>query len=130
MAKFKTQFNKRPVTGGVFPCDEMLPGDGQDPRYDRDESSNKVVNRKALQLCSQVKDVLNVSFGLFTWEIAYVESVVPSPDSGNLRVNVFTTADPNEVLVSLNQAVGFLRSEVSKSISRKRTPRLTFTVRA
>ena len=39
-------------------CAETGPDDGLDPRYDRPDTSAKVTNRKALQLCGQVAETL------------------------------------------------------------------------
>ena len=129
--KFKTQFDKRPVSGGVFPCDELLEGDGLDPRYDRG-FTHKVANRKALQLCAQVRDSLNLVLASLSDDALrdlYVDSVIPAPDSTQLLAIVITVNDPDEVSQHIHKASGLLRSEVATSINRKRVPNLKFQVR-
>lgn len=128
--RFSTQFNKRPVKGGVFPCDEILPGDGIDPRYDKEERKD-VPNRKALQLCAQVADVLNLALPGMEEAILrelYVASVIPAPDSTQLLVTVSSLheVDENDLDQSLRANAGKLRSEVASGISRKRVPNLKF----
>jgi ribosome-binding factor A len=124
MAKFKTQYDKRPVKNGIFPCDEFLPGDGLDPRYDKNHTG-KVANRKAMQLCSQVRDSLNLSEAM---RDLYVESVIPAPDSTQLLVTVITENDVDSTTRNLNNAIGFLRSEVASYINRKRVPNIKFNI--
>jgi ribosome-binding factor A len=130
--RFKAQFDKRPVRFGVFPCDELRPGDGQDPRFDKDEFSRKsVVNRKALQLCAQVKDTLNMAFSQMadaTLRELYVQDVVPAPDSTQLLATVITDKDVSKVSEQIAKAHGLLRSEVASGINRKRVPQLKFNV--
>lgn len=125
MAKFRSEYSKRPVRFGQFPCDELLPGDGIDPRYDREEK--RVSNRKALQLCAQVADSLNLIFPSLKDEILrelYVVSVVPAPDSTQLLVTV--QGNHEDVANRLAVASGLLRTEVAQCISRKRVPNLKF----
>lgn len=131
--KFKSQFDKRPVRGGIFPCDRLLPGDGLDPRYDRNEHNHKVVNRKALQLCAQVKDILNLALSACGDEVlhdAYVDSVIPAPDSTQLLVTVCTKREKAIVQEHLQRANGLLRTEVAMCITRKRVPNLRYEVSA
>ena len=129
MSKFKAQFNKRPVRDGHFPCDDMLPGDGVDPRYDRSES-RRVPNRKALQLCAQVMEVLNLSLGSISSVFLQVVSVVPAPDSTQLLVTLARRDDtPDQVVLEKVQGMyGWIRSEVAQGITRKRVPNLKFIV--
>lgn len=127
--KFSAQFDKRPVKDGVFPCDEILEGDGEDPRYD--SKSRKVANRKALQLCAQVADILNAALPGMKESILrelYVASVVPAPDSTQLLVTVSSIREQDEldVLHYLEGAEKSLRMEVAAGITRKRVPSLKF----
>jgi ribosome-binding factor A len=131
MRKFKAQFDKRPVSNEAFPCDQVLPGDGIDPRLEKHEH-RKVANRKALQLCAQVMDSLNLTLstlGNDSLRGLYVEAVVPAPDSSQLLVTVVPTDtnDCKKVLEELLGASGKLRSEIAASINRKRVPQLKFT---
>lgn len=131
MTKFRYQFDKRPVKGGVFPCDDVREGDGLDPRYDRDEGRS-VVNRKALQLCGQVRDVLNLALSGMGDEVlqnCFVEAVVPAPDSTQLLVILKTTVDPDEAQTHVVRAAGHLRMQVGAGITRKRVPNMRFEVR-
>jgi ribosome-binding factor A len=130
--KFKTQFDKRPVKDGVFPCDEFLPGDGVDPRYDYEAEQRNVVNRKALQLCAQIRDTLNLSISQFGDPLLremYVDSVIPAPDSTQLLVTFVTEHNPDEVFEHVQKASGLIRSEVATGINRKRVPNLRYQVR-
>ena len=127
MRRFRTQFDKRPVKDGVFPCDTLLPGDGEDPRYDA--VSKRVPNRKALQLCAQVQDTLNLSMGELGDELlreTFIQSVVPAPDSSQLMAVLLTAHDPDEVMLHLQGASGLLRNIVANGINRKRAPQLRF----
>lgn len=130
--RFKTQFNKRPVVDGVFPCDEIREGDGEDPRLDREP--RKVANRKALQLCSQIKDSLNIILGYCADEILMcltVDSVIPAPDSSQLLVSVIAPDDIDkvEVMEHLGWAGGKIRTEIASSIHRKKVPQIRFEVK-
>jgi len=130
--RFKTQFDKRPVKDGVFPGDEKLPGDGEDPKYDTDVFPKKVVNRKALQLCEQVRNALNVTFPSLADGVLidlYVDSVIPAPDSSHLLATVVTGNDVDTVRQHIHNASGLLRSEIATCINRKRVPQITYVVR-
>jgi ribosome-binding factor A len=131
--KFKTQFDKRPVKDGVYPCDEFLPGDGVDPRFETTERKH-VPNRKALQLCSQVLDSLNLILSAcsdISLQQLQVGSVLPAPDSTQLLVVLVAPdgLDQDEVLMKVQAAYGMLRTEVARSICRKRVPQLKFVVK-
>ena len=98
-------------------------------------SPRRRVDRKLLQLCAQVRDVLNqVLSGECDDDLLrslYVESVTPAPDATQLMV-VVTPAlpgeslDPVQVLPRLAAQSGLLRSEVASSITRRRAPQLLF----
>lgn len=130
--RFKSQFDKRPVKFGVFPCDGLRAGDGQDPRFDKDDYSRKsIVNRKALQLCAQVKDTLIMAFSQMadaTLRELYVQDVIPAPDSTQLLATVVTEHDASKVVEQIAKANGILRNEVASGINRKRVPQLKFNV--
>jgi ribosome-binding factor A len=112
--------------------------DGIDPRYwsalDRERSAE---HRKAWQLCRQVREVLIYELHgdgcNDTLSSLQVISVTPAPDTANLLVIVSCdlpvgSFSPDAVLALLAAQVGRLRSEVARSIHRRKTPRLTFQV--
>ena len=111
--------------------------DGIDPRKFFDRRSRRRVDRKAYQLCRQVSDTLNYVLSGDTGDDVlrglYVESVDPAPDSSRLLVSV-APLDRNDdtpataYLTKLAALSGRLRSEVAASISRRKTPELTFRV--
>lgn len=117
--------------------DEIGPEDGMDPRKFLRKTSRRVINRKALQLCAQVREILDY---VFAWECGdpllkglMVTSVAPAPNSSRLLVGVslpeeLTDQDPAQVLERLNHARGRLRSEVAAAIHRKRVPELSFRI--
>jgi hypothetical protein len=125
----RKKFNKAPR----FPSPEVMFGDGTDPRHDRDEHSLHVPNRKALQLCSQIRDCLNMCFadcGDDLLRELVVESVVPAPDSRQMLVTVAVPKDleTSRVLDHIARAGGKLRNEAAAAIHRKRVPRLLFQI--
>jgi ribosome-binding factor A len=112
--------------------DELTPDDEVDPvRYfDRRKWHLKPPGpgRKAMQLCSQVKDVL---VGAVVEGV--VVSVEPCPHAGRLLVTVAvnTTADATDratVLDQLTRQAGELRRLVAATISRRKVPELVFAV--
>ncbi len=119
--------------------DEIDPDDGLDPRKFLRRTSGRVTNRKALQLCAQVRDILDY---VFVWDCGdrllkglMVASVVPAPNASRLLVTVclpedLQGRDPAQVLERLNHARGRLRSEVAAAIHRKRVPELSFRIAA
>ena len=131
--KFKSQFDKRPVSGEVWPCDNVLEGDGEDPRYSK-HPRKRAPNRKALQLCAQVRDAINLILagahnGILQELMA--ENVVPAPDSTNLLITIapawghdWWVAEPEMIQDSLQYAYTWIRSEVAKEIHRKKVPQL------
>jgi ribosome-binding factor A len=124
---------KRFQRAPFFPSAERLYGDGVDPRYDRDEHGRHVPNRKALQLCSQIRDCLNMCFADCGDDLIrelMVESVVPAPDSRQMLVTVAVPKDLDArgVLDHIVRASGRLRTETAAAIHRKRVPRLLFQI--
>lgn len=120
-------------------CGEIQEDDGVDPRHfiKHDAGRNKR-DRKTLQLCQQVGRTLSlVLSGEFSDEVLQsliVESVIPNPNAGQLLVTVSlaegpdTAADQTVALLRLDQVAGRLRTEVARSITRKRAPKLKFRV--
>ena len=114
-------------------CAEVGSQDGQDPRYDRPEDSDKVPNRKALLLCGQVKETLaEVLAGCADDALRdlLVEAVVPFPTAVRLLVTVRKPADLDAATLAarLEGARGLLRSEVAAAVHRRKAPDLVFHV--
>ena len=120
-------------------CGEIQEDDGVDPRqfFKHDSGRNKR-DRKTQQLCQQVERTLSLVLpGEFSDELLQsliVQSVIPNPNAGQLLVTVSVArgceAAPaaSIVLGRLEQVAGRLRSEVARSITRKRVPVLRFRV--
>jgi ribosome-binding factor A len=88
-------------------------------------------------LCRQVADTLNYVLSGETGDdvlrALYVDSVIPFPDASRMLVSVAPLdpgdATPSDVyLLKLGAVSRRLRSEVAASISRRRTPELSFHV--
>ncbi len=117
-------------------CDDVGPGDGTDPRYDFRSPADKARNRKALQLCGQASEALNLALASCGDDVLrdlFIRSVVPAPNSGRLLVTVERSPSSAEVgdaevLARLQAAAGLLRREVAAAINRRRAPELTFRV--
>lgn len=122
------KFSKAPKFSKTPPCDELGPGDGLDPRLDPIE--RKPGNRKALQLCAQVANALNMALADCSDDClreAFVESVVPAPDSSHMLVKIRTALD-KELINALQKASGRMRNEIAGAIHRKKVPQLRFDV--
>jgi ribosome-binding factor A len=108
--------------------------DGVDPQtYFRNPSGRD--DRKDLQLCRQVGRTIEMTLGDFGDDVLsglLVEAVVPAPNAGQLLVTVrpmFADQTPvGEILERLERVSGSLRTEITRSINRKKTPRLLFQV--
>jgi ribosome-binding factor A len=117
-------------------CAEIHADDGVDPKqFFRPAKKTKGVNRKTLQLCSQVADTLNlVLCGECADEVLQCLQVVavrPAPDASQLLVLVSPASDeqggdPVIVLEHLAGANARLRGEVAAAIARRRAPKLLF----
>lgn len=117
--------------------DAIGPDDGLDPRKFLRRTSGRVTNRKTLQLCAQVREILDY---VFAWECGdpllkglMVTAVVPAPNASRLLVTVCVPAeledqDPAQILHQLNHARGRLRAEIAAAIHRKRVPELGFRI--
>lgn len=134
--------------------DEIGPEDGVDPRLDAKArarqhrrprlgppANERTPGRKARQLGRQVAETLDA---LLAGEAAddllrglRVVDVVPAPDTSRLLVTLAVdpaldglaptpAARPADRLARLDQASGWLRSEVAAAICRKRVPALAF----
>lgn len=116
-------------------CAEAGPEDGADPRDFHKRESEKPNNRKALQLCEQVRRALYWAMGTEcdapTLQCVEVVSVEPAPTSARLLVTFAVTdegASVEDVSEQLGQSAGLLRAEVARSINRRKTPELIFRV--
>ena len=116
-------------------CGDLGPGDGLDPRLEKQGSSGRQVSRKARQLCSQAAEAL--SFALAASADEYlsgltVRSVEPGPDSlrliATLSPPTTETFAPADLIERLDRASGHLRSEVARSITRRKAPAIAFRI--
>lgn len=121
-------------------CAEVHSDDGIDPRevFSREAGSRKETFRKVRQLCKQVSQALACTLGgqcadpvLQDLQVVCVE---PTSDPGRLLATVELSSLEGQVTVEdvldrLKHVQGFLRSEMAASITRKRTPELSFAVR-
>jgi ribosome-binding factor A len=117
-------------------CADIHPDDGVDPKeFFRPTRRSKVVDRKTLQLCSQVADTLNlVLSGECADELLQCLQVVevrPAPDASQFLVLVSPSSagpvpDPAAIMQHLAAANGRLRAEVASAIVRRRAPKLVF----
>jgi ribosome-binding factor A len=116
-------------------CDELRADDGIDPRQYFKKGRPPRDDRKARQLCAQVRDTLDLVLSGECDDdrlrLLSVLSVVPAPDSTQLLVTVTSldaSQDANAILTRLARAAGRLRTEVAAAITRKRAPKLVFQV--
>lgn len=115
---------------------QLREGDGLDPRLERRKSQpgpgkNKA-NHSILRLAGQIAKCIRASLGdglLTSFDVVGVE-----PAQGNNFLVTLGPAlpdldyDPWQVLLAANDRKGYLRSEITCSINRKRVPNLTFRV--
>jgi ribosome-binding factor A len=119
-------------------CAEVGEDDGRNPRDDHEQGGNgRNESRKCRQLCRQVAEALDwVLYGDIPDDLLRslrVAAVEPAPYSSRLLVTVVTDlppeeADPQMILVRLQQHAGRLRCEVAASINRRKVPTLAFQV--
>jgi ribosome-binding factor A len=114
---------------------QASPEDGLDPRDYFKPTRQKRDTRKDWQLCRQVFETLNyVLSGDSHDEVLQgllVSEVVPAPDATRMLVTVQSldvVVDPTAILQSLHLAMGRLRAEVARSISRRKVPELAFQI--
>jgi len=117
---------------------EVGPEDGQDPREFHRKVAPKPKNRKALQLCAQVRESLMWILGTECNDEVLasldVIDVQPFPTSARVLVTVAPAlsaevTDPATILERLHAANGLLRSAVARAVHRKKVPELLFTFR-
>jgi ribosome-binding factor A len=118
-------------------CGQPGPEDGVDPRDFFKPTRNRRTDRKDWQLCRQVSESLGYVLSGECRDAALsgliIDQVVPAPDSHRLLVTIHPYApdedfNPERVLERLQQSLGWLRSEVARSISRRKVPDLVFQV--
>lgn len=116
-------------------CGQPGPEDGLDPRDYFKPTRSRRDTRKDWQLCRQVFETLNyVLSGDSHDEVLQgllVSEVIPAPDATRLLVSVQSLdagVDPTAILHGLQLAMGRLRAEVARSISRRKVPELAFQV--
>lgn len=118
-------------------CGQLNEDDAVDPReYFREKYRGQ--DSKAQRLCRQVQDTISlVLSGEFDDEILQaleVFSVQPAPSTRRLVVIVrpdpqmAQSTTPEQILTRINQVAGQLRTEVARSIARRKAPTLVFEV--
>ncbi len=118
-------------------CGQLGADDGVDPNeFFKSSSSQSTCNKKAIQLCRQVRCCLSLVLGDCDDPIVQSLSVVDvilAPDSSRLLV-VLAVDEPqlemdrDQVLARVNLQLPRLRSEIARSIHRKRVPVLILQV--
>jgi ribosome-binding factor A len=116
-------------------CAEFGEEDGIEPRYLTAKQASKKVSRKNLQLCKEaariIALVLTGEAKLPLLRDLQVLSVEPEADGQQLCVSVGLYANDvqvseAQVLESLHQVQGLLRSALAHALHRKHTPTLNF----
>jgi ribosome-binding factor A len=110
--------------------------DGLDPRYFfQKENRSRGAGRKAQQLCAQIAETLSQVFcesGDAIVQSLQVVEIKPAPDASQFLVLVAPAVgaclSTDEATEALMRASGWLRSEVTRAITRKRAPQLVFRV--
>ncbi len=116
----------------------LQPDDGVDPRYDARETafSPSKVDRKAAQLCSQVRHALEFiipeALQDSDWD-ALVLDVQPAPNTGHLLILLQAVEKLDEdgcrrLEAAIFQKSGIIRTAVAGAIQRRKVPTLTFRV--
>lgn len=113
-------------------CADLSPEDGVDPKLLARGGADSPDRRKTWQLCSQVHDALRLIMGEAADERLHgleVREVLPSPNDAQLLILLvpldrLTADEREEITEALAAANGWLRSEVTTAITRKRAPRL------
>jgi ribosome-binding factor A len=117
-------------------CAGIGPEDGIDPRYVRNSPGDRQINRKTLQLCSQVsRTLMEVLAGCRDEVLRDLEVVSVSPAAGagrflvSLQPSLSSPArSAANIQDHLGRAAGLLRNEVAAAIHRRKTPELIFQV--
>jgi ribosome-binding factor A len=90
-------------------------------------------DRKERQLCRQVHEAISEALASLDDEVlsdVWVSGVEPAPDASRLAVLLCTPKEVSAELVKerLERVSGYLRTEVTGAITRKRAPTLTYEV--
>lgn len=118
-------------------CDQLHEDDGVDPKeYFKPNRKTDKANRKALQVCRQASQTLDYVLADCEDERMQnlvVASVTPAPDSSRLLVTVAIVAgdqrfDRIAIEAALRDQIPRLRSELARSINRKKVPNLVFQI--
>lgn len=118
-------------------CGIPGPDDGIDPRELFKSGKRSKNDRRDRQLCRQVFETLSYVLSSVSHDEVLddlvVHEVIPAPDATRLLVVVcpFVAGDRfdgAEALQHLYQALGGLRAEIARSISRRKVPDLVFRV--
>lgn len=109
--------------------------DGADPRDFFKPQQQRRPHRKTLQLCSQIQRTLEyVLSGEMDDDVLrglMVQQVRPAPDASRLLVTVVPLDEgvsAETILHRLAIVSGRLRTEIARSINRRKTPQLSFEV--
>ena len=121
-------------------CGIINDDDAIDPRhYFSNKRKSKAKYRKAYQLCRQVADTLQLVLTNGDPELdgLTVLDVVPAPDSRRMlvllglpAVQVKSASEVDAIMKRLQTHVPRLRSEIARSINRRKTPQLLFEITA
>lgn len=134
MVKSRRSLSRRPSSRTLRSlCADLSPEDGIDPR-DLARGGTSDDRRKTWQLCSQVHDALRLIMGEAADERLLgleVREVLPAPNAAQLLVllvplDKLTDEERRETEAPLQAAAGWIRTEVTAAITRKRAPRLLF----
>ena len=114
-------------------CGEIRDDDGIDPREFRKEERSRKNSSRDRQLCAQTRRCLDfvlpellLARGVTCCEVSSVE---PVRDASRMSVIISVRLDQLSVArEAISQLRGRLRSEVAKSIHRKRVPDMIFEV--
>ena len=121
-------------------CGVINEDDAIDPKhyfYNKRKSKDKY--RKAYQLCRQVAETLHLVLtedAPALGDLSVVD-VVPAPDSRRMLVilglprdTVESATEVERIMALLQSHIPRLRSEISRSINRRKTPQLVFEISA
>jgi ribosome-binding factor A len=117
-------------------CSQLGPDDGVDPRDFGKDRQNRS-KHKDWQLCRHVFEtlsyVLSGETGDEVLQNLNVIEVTPAPDARRLLVAICPIAldhdfDPNLALQRLKESIGRLRTEIARSICRRKVPELAFRI--
>ena len=113
---------------------DRSPEDGMDPKEFFRKPGSRGGGRKVMQLCSQVQQALYWVLGAETGDeslaLLDVLSVEPAPDSTRLLITLKSPPEMKmeESLERLHAASKAIRSEIARSIHRKKVPDLVYRV--